>query len=185
MSAGSTSDGALAPHHVEGGLDQRGRSRRCSRRTFPGDADPRAAQAGRVEELRCSPARRARRRASVAAVARVGAGQRAEQMPRHRRRCGHRARRVLGVGDGNDAGAADQADGRLDADDAAGATTGRRSSRRSRCRGDRAEVGRHRRGRSRSWSRTGCGRARTGSGTARRGRSSRWTSGSSGCWPTR
>ena len=77
------------------------------------DADPRALQRAGVEEtgeilLRRRPGGR---------VVRVGSGQRAEQDRRVGDRARHRARRVLARGDGNDSGAGDQAEGRLDSHD--------------------------------------------------------------------
>ena len=102
---------------------------------------------------------------------------------------GHGARHgsggVLAVRDGDDAGAADEAHGRLDADDAVRSTTGRRWSRRSRCRRRRRKDWRPRPRPIRNSSRRDCGRARRDCASGRRGRSSRWWNGSSGSWPTR
>ena len=133
----------------------------------------------------------------VVAAARTGrprsvAGSRAVDALDHRehgRRVGHRPRhrpgRVLLRRDGDDAGAADQPERRLDPDDAVGA--GRAHDRPVGLRADR-DAGQVRRGRlrpSRCSTRTGCGRARAGCWSARRGRSSRCWSWSTGSSPTR
>ena len=119
-----------------------------------GHADPRAAQAGRIEE-RGVVRRDVARGGGGRAVARIGAGQRAEQ----RRRVGHgaaeRAGGVLGVRDGDDARPAHQPDRRLEAHDAAGR---RRADDRAvglGADGHRAEVGGDGRAPSPSSSRTG------------------------------
>ena len=116
MSAGSTS---VAPcffnrrsHCVHERVDRLAEAERLAR-----DADPRAAQPGRIEELRVvglrfAGAGRGRR------IVGIDAGERAQQDRGVAHRARHRAGRVLAVGDGNDAGAAHRPDRRLDADDA-------------------------------------------------------------------
>ena len=74
MSAGSTSDGALAPQHADRRLGQPVGGVAVAEELRPGHADPRAAEAGRVEELRVVRLARGRRRGR-GRVARVGARQ--------------------------------------------------------------------------------------------------------------
>ena len=117
-STGSTSTRALARSRRQRGLEH---SRQWPRPRRP--SPPARRRAGRRP---APPGRRTRRsrlpagRRRGGRVGRVGSGDRGEQDRGVRDRPGHRARGVLRRRDRHDAGPADQAERRLDADDSAG-----------------------------------------------------------------
>ena len=172
---GIDDDRAASLHVRDGRLDDAIGWRAVAEVALARDADPCALERVLLERrgvVRAHAARRLRR-----GVMRIDAGHRAQQERRVRDRARHRTRRILRARNRNDARAADEADGRLDADERRSPTTGRRSSRRSPCRRRQPRGSPRSPCRFPSSTRTGFDRARTGSSPGRRARSIRsWTS---------
>ena len=116
MFAGSTMTAPCAFMSAMAGVGDRVGRRAVAEQPRAHDADARALQPVRIEERRVVAERPARARLRRRVVG-VGAGHRAEDGDRVGDGARHRAGGVLGVRDRHDARAAEQADGRLDADE--------------------------------------------------------------------